>query len=66
MTKFSVLAVAAAIGTANVSAAADQPVLRSAATPTSVVPGAMTTSDGNIKEYFRQSKMRYDAFGIHL
>lgn len=51
MMKISVLAIAAAIAIANVSAA-DQPALRSAATPAEAAPDAVTTSDGNKKEHF--------------
>ena len=51
MMKISALVVAAAIAIASVSAA-DQPALRSAATPAEVAPGAMTTPDGKKKEQF--------------
>ena len=51
MMKISVLAVAAAIAIANVSAA-DQLALRSAATPAEAAPRTVTTPDGNKKEHF--------------
>ena len=51
MMKISVLAVAAAIAIANVSAA-DQPALRSAATPAEAASGTVTTPEGNKKEHF--------------
>ena len=51
MMKISALAVAAAIAIANVSAA-DQPALRSTAVPAEAAPGAVTTPDGNKKEFW--------------
>lgn len=49
--KIAALAIAAAIATANVSAA-DQPALRSANTPVEAAPGAATSPDGDKKEHF--------------